>query len=139
MKPPAKKAGETKAEESDITEKSKIKIFGPQINKWGKSILVIVPDVDKAFVPEENLIIKEFELYDAKELDGEEMELGEAVKDISKIKWRGLDDQKVGNKNAVSVDMTATNEILSSILEMAESCQKALTSMVLASKRKDKK
>ena len=139
MKPPAKKAEnvEEKAD-VDINEKTMIKIYGPQFKKWGKSILVIVDGVDKAFIPEWNIIIKDFKLYDEKELDNEEMELGEAVKDIDKIKWRGLDDEKVGNK-AGSVSMIETNEILKDILEIATSIQKTLTSMGLIKKREEKK
>lgn len=139
MKPPAKKADKSENAEVNINEKTMIKIYGPQFKSWGKSILVIVDGVDKAFIPEWNLIIKDFEMYDKKELDNEEMELGEAVKDIAKIKWRGLDDEKVGNKGNVSVDFGPTNELLTDIKDFMESIQKTVTSMALAQKRKDKK
>jgi len=138
MKPPAKKAESSETAEVDINEKTMIKIYGPQIKKWGKSILVIVDKVDKAFIPEWNIIIKDFALYDEKELDNEEMELGEAVKDISKIKWRGLDDEKVGNKTG-SVSMIETNTILKDILGAIESMGKNMTSLALIARRAEKK
>jgi len=133
MKPPAKKADPVSSEQ--VTEKTLVKVYGPYDNpKFGRSVLVIT-DSGKAYIGEKNCLIENLQAYAVKELTGDEEELGTVVNDISKIVWKPLDTQKNGSGG---IDMGATNTILKDILAVAESCQKALTSIGLALKREQK-
>ena len=117
-----------------VTEKTMVKVYGPYDNpKWGRSVLVVAP-TGKAYIGQKNCL-HNLDEYDLKEIKGDEEELGTIAEDIAKIQWKPLD----ANKKPGSVSMIDTNTILKDILEVAQSCQKALTSLGLIAKRLEKK
>lgn len=134
---PVKKK-ETEEETITVSDDEIVRVNGPKTKEWpdGGSSRSYTVATDKYYA-----YIKEKEgHYDlSKEEDDSftkekvKEKLSEVVKDTSAIEWR------VSKKYNKGVDMGPTNDILKDILEMAESCQKTLTSMALKAKRTEKK
>ena len=118
----------------EATEKTMVTVYGPYDGKYGRSLFVKT-DTHKAYINANNSL-NDLAQYEVKEIEGDEEELGALAQDITKLKWKPLEDNKSGGK---SVSMIETNEILKDILEIATSIQKTLTSMGLAKKREEKK
>ena len=75
--------------------------------------------------------------YELKEIEGDEEELGTLATDITKLKWKPLEDSKSGSVGSVS--MIETNTILKDIHEVGLACQKSLEDIVKIFKTAQKK
>lgn len=116
-----------------VNEKTMVKVYGPYDNpKWGRSVMVIAP-TGKAYIGQKNCL-HNLDDYEIKEIKGDEEELGTIAEDLSKIQWKSLEDKK----SVGGASMIETNTILKDILELAQSCQKALTGLNLIARRWEK-
>jgi len=115
MKPTTK--SKTEKIEEEINEKTIVKVSGPYENPdhldWGRS-LFIKTEKQKAYINEKNCLHNLKEDYELKEIKSEENELGTIVDDISRIKWKPLEENRSYSK---PVSMIETNTILKDILE----------------------
>jgi len=123
-----------KEPEYQADEKTMVKVYGPYDGKYGRSLFVKT-DTHKAYINANNSL-NDLNAYELKEIEGDEEELGTLAEDITKLKWKPLEDNR---SKTGSVSMIETNTILKDILGAIESMGKNITSLALIARRAEKK
>ena len=132
--PLPKKSEKQETETISVSDDEEVQIKGPYENDFGRSIRIETRGYG-AFVGESNLLDNiDISKVEVKSFKNEKDILKNVVKDMDKLKWTKNFEKGKGR----GVDMGPTNDILKEILEVAQSCQKNLTSLALMARREEK-